>query len=109
MTDMDVPTGISEALKSTGMSRRKLASLTGIPYATLTRIIAGERAIKIPEAIRIARATGRTTREITRPGYFDGRLECAARSTNGADMAGLIRTLTHYFAVADYLDLQAIE
>ncbi len=100
--------GIREALEATGMSRRELAQVTGISYGTLARTISGDRTIKMPEAILIARATGRTVDEITQPHAMEDRLECVGRSVGTSNAESLRRTLTHYFEIADYLDLQAI-
>src|SRR3982074_163682 len=51
---------IERARVAAGLSQRALADATGISQPTLSRIISGDRAAKMPEVVTIAWATGHT-------------------------------------------------
>ena len=55
---MDAGTFIERARVAAGLSQRALADATGISQPTLSRIISGGRAPKMPEVVAIAWATG---------------------------------------------------
>lgn len=54
----EVGARVERARAAAGLSQRALADLTGISQPTLSRIIAGDRAAKLPELAAIAWATG---------------------------------------------------
>ena len=99
---------IERARAAAGLSQRVLADLTGLSQPTLSRIISGDRAAKMPEIVAIAWATGHTVAQLTGAATVAGRVECAARATNGCGMEGLRATLLHYLELDDYLDEQAV-
>lgn len=99
---------IERALKAAELTQRALARETGISQPTLSRIIAGERLAKMPEVVAIAWATGRTVAEIAGIGTVAERAVCAARATNGSDMAAMREALLHFLELDAYLDDQAI-
>ena len=99
---------IERARVASGMSQRGLADATGIPQATLSRIISGTRVAKMPEIMLIAQATGCTVAQIAGTGTVAGRVQCAARATNRASMDGMREALLHFLELSDYLDDQAI-
>lgn len=102
-----VGASIERARQAIGLSQRGLADATGISQSTLSRIITGERAAKLPEIVTIAWATGHTVAQLTGSAVAD-RVECAARATNDSDMAGMRQALLSFLELADYLDEQAI-
>ncbi|MEL7976601.1 helix-turn-helix transcriptional regulator [Isoptericola sp. F-RaC21] len=99
---------IEGARLAAGLSQRGLADASGISQSTLSRIIAGAREAKLPEVVAIAEATGHTVAQLTGGANVAGRLELAARATNGSTMDDMRRTLTHFLEVNDYLDDQAV-
>jgi transcriptional regulator with XRE-family HTH domain len=99
---------IEHALIRARISQRTLATETGISQATLSRIIAGARAPKMPEVLAIALALGTTVTELTGTGSIAERAQSAARATNGAGMAEMRRELLLYLELDAYLDDQAI-
>ena len=76
--------------------------------STLSRIIAGERAVKVPELVAIAAATGHTVAELTGRSEVAQRVQSAARATSGASMDGMRRELLHFLELDAYLDDQGI-
>ena len=108
MTTPDVGALIERARVAAGLSQRTLADVTGISQPTLSRIISGDRAAKVPEVAAIAWATGATVAELTGAGTVAERVQYAARGTNNADMDGMREALLHFLELNDYLDDQAI-
>jgi hypothetical protein len=99
---------INHAVATAKLSQRTLSDTTGISQPTLSRIIAGDRAAKLPEIVAIAWATGHTVAQLTGAGTVADRAQCAARATNGTDMQGMRTDLLHFLELNDYLDEQAI-
>ena len=64
MTTTDVGTRIERARVAAGLSQRTLADTTGISQSTLSRVISGQRAAKLPELVAVAWATGVTVSEL---------------------------------------------
>ena len=108
MTTTDVGVRIERARAAAGLSQRALADATGISQPTLSRVISGQRAAKIPELMAIAWATGVTVAELAGTGTVAERAECVARATNHADMEGMREALLHFLELNDYLSSQAI-
>ena len=108
MTAADIGVLIGRALATANLSQRALAEATGLSQPTLSRIISGERAAKLPEIVAIAWVTGHTVAQLTGAGTVADRAQCAARATNGSSMEGMRRTLLHFLELNDYLDEQAI-
>lgn len=108
MTTTDIGTLVEQARATAGLSQRTLADLTGISQPTLSRIISGTRAAKMPEIVAIAWATGHTVAELTGTATVADRVQCAARATNDADMDGMREALLHFLELDDYLNDQAI-
>jgi len=108
MIRTDVGILIEQARVAAGLSQRTLADLTGISQPTLSRIISGDRAAKMPEIVTIAWATGHTVAQLTGRATVAGRAQCAARATNDSDMTGMRQALLHFLELDDYLDEQAI-
>lgn len=108
MATSSVGANIDRARESAGLSQRALADRTGIPQATLSRIIAGERVAKMPEIIRLADATGYTVGYLAGEGDLSERVRLVARATNGSAMAAMRQQLLHYLELDAYLDDQGI-
>lgn len=108
MTTTDVGVRIERARAAAGLSQRALADITGISQPTLSRVVSGQRAAKMPELVAIAWATGVTLAELAGTGTVAERVECAARATNHADMDGMREALLHFLELDDYLSGQAI-
>lgn len=108
MSTSDVGALIERARRAAGLSQRALADVTGISQSTLSRMISGDRAAKMPEIILIAQATGHTVAQITGSGSVAGRVQCAARATNGSAMDGMRTALLDFLELNDYLDDQAV-
>ena len=104
----DVGARVERARVAGGLSQRALADQTGISQSTLSRIISGQRAAKLPELVVIARATGVTLGELAGTGTVAERAEYAARATNHAGMDGMRDALLHFLELDDYLSSQAI-
>jgi len=98
---------IENARAAAGLSQRALADRTGISQSTLNRILSGDRVPKMPEIILIADATGCTVAQLTGSAVAD-RVQCAARSMNGASMLTMRQRLLHFVELDAYLDDQAI-
>ena len=96
------------ARRSAGLTQRGLAQATGISQSTLSRIISGERAAKVPELIAVAEATGWSLGALSGRSDVVDRAECAARVTNGADGDGLRGSLLRFLELDAYLEDQAI-
>jgi transcriptional regulator with XRE-family HTH domain len=107
-TDLGVGGRIAQAMRAVGLTQRALARCTGISQPTLSRIVAGDRAAKMPEIIAIADATGHTVAELTGVGLVADRVQYAARATNGAAMLAMRQELLHFLELDAYLDDQAI-
>jgi transcriptional regulator with XRE-family HTH domain len=108
VTTTQVGDRIERARAAAGLSQRALADITGISQPTLSRVISGQRAVKVPELVVIAWATGATVAELTGLGTVAERVECAARATNQAGMDGMREALVHFLELDDYLAGQAI-
>ena len=104
----DVGERIERARVAAGLSQRALADATGISQSTLSRVISGQRAAKMPELVAIGWATGVTVAELAGTGTVAERVEGAARATNHADMDGMREALLHFLELDDYLSGQAI-
>lgn len=104
----DVGVLIERARIAAGLSQRALADATGISQPTLSRIISGDRAAKMPEVVAIAWATGHTVAQLTEAGTVADRVQCAARATNDSDMDRMREALLHFLELDNYLDDQAI-
>lgn len=98
---------IESAREAAKLSQRALAERTGISQPTLSRILSGDRAAKMTEVILIADATGCTVAQLTGSAVAD-RVRCAARATNGVNMASMRQRLLHFMELDAYLDDQAI-
>ena len=103
----DMIAAIESARATAGLSQRALADRTGISQATLNRILNGDRAAKMTEIILIADATGCTVAQLT-DGSVAGRVQCAARASNGSSMATMRQRLLHFVELDAYLHDQAI-
>ncbi|GIF73307.1 helix-turn-helix domain-containing protein [Asanoa siamensis] len=108
MAKIDFGVLIEQARMSAGLSQRGLADATGISQSTLSRIINGDRAAKLPEIVAIAWATGSTVAQLTGASTVASRVECAARATNGSGMEDMRQALLQFLELDDYLDEQAI-
>jgi transcriptional regulator with XRE-family HTH domain len=104
----EVGARVERARVPAGLSQRALADATGISQPTLSRIISGNRAAKMPELMAIAWATGVTITELTGPGTVAERVQRAARATGDAGMEGMREALLHFLELDDYLSDQAI-
>lgn len=104
----DIGARIERARAAAGLSQRALADATGISQSTLSRIISGDRAAKMPELVVIAWETGHTVAQLTGIGSVAERVQCAARATNGSDMSDMRQTLLSFLELDAYLDDQAI-
>jgi transcriptional regulator with XRE-family HTH domain len=108
VTSTNVGTLIDRARNAARLSQRDLAEATGISQSTLSRIISGDRPVKMPEVVAIARATGHTVAQLAGTSTVAGRAQCATRATNDCDMDGMREALLHFLELDDYLDDQAI-
>jgi transcriptional regulator with XRE-family HTH domain len=99
---------IERARVAAGLSQRALADATGISQPTLSRIMSGDRAAKMPEVVAIAWATGHTVAQLTATGTVTDRVQSAARATNGSSMDRMREVLLHFLELNDYLNDQAI-
>ncbi|MRH92125.1 helix-turn-helix domain-containing protein [Nocardia sp. SYP-A9097] len=108
MTAMTVGDRIERARVAAGMSQRDLATETGISQATLSRTISGDRAPKMNELVAIAAATGVVLAELTGASRVAGRLQCAARSVNGASMESMYEQMLRFLELDAYLVDQGI-
>jgi transcriptional regulator with XRE-family HTH domain len=104
----DVGARIERARVAAGLSQRALADATGISQSTLSRVISGHRAAKVPELMAIGWATGVTVAELAGTGTAAERAEGAARATNHAGMNAMREALLHFLELDDYLSGQAI-
>ena len=105
---VDVGALIERARVAAGLSQRALADATGISQPTLSRIISGDRAVKMPEVVAIAWATGHTVAQLTGAGTMADRAQCAARATNDSGMERMREALLRFLELDDYLNDQAI-
>ena len=108
MTGTDVGARIERARVAAGLSQRALADVTGVSQSTLSRVISGQRAAKMPELMAIGWATGATVAELAGIGTVTERAEGAAGATNHSDMDGMREALLHFLELDDYLSSQAI-
>lgn len=99
---------IERARLAAGLSQRALADVTGISQSTLSRIISGDRAVKMPEVVLIAQATGHTVAQLAGTGTVADRVQCAARATNDSGMERMREALLDFLELDDYLNDQAI-
>ncbi|MER6993254.1 helix-turn-helix transcriptional regulator [Saccharopolyspora hirsuta] len=107
MTTTQVGAAVDRAREAAGLSQRGLADRTGISQTTLSRIISGERAAKMPEIIRIADATGYTVAQLTGTATAE-RVQYAARASNGSDMEKMRQQLLDFIELDAHLDDQAV-
>lgn len=107
MDRTQVGSTVEHARLAAGLSQRALSSRTGISQSTLSRIISGARAAKLPELMRIANATGYTVGQLAGTSIAS-RVQCAARATNGATMTEMKAQLLHLMEINQYLDDQAV-
>lgn len=98
---------IANALTLANMSQRTLAARTGISQPTLSRIIDGSRAAKMPEIVQIAQATGTSVTQLTGQGVAS-RAQGAARAVNRAPMADMRHKLIFLLELDAYLTEQGI-
>lgn len=105
---MDAGALIDRARVAAGLSQRALADATGISQPTLSRIISGDRAAKMPEVVAIAWATGHTVAQLTQASTVADRAQCAARATSDSGMDRMREALLHFLELDDYLNDQAI-
>jgi transcriptional regulator with XRE-family HTH domain len=105
---VDVGASVERARVAAGLSQRALADATGISQSTLSRVISGQRAAKVPELMAIGWATGVTVAELTGTRTVAERAEGAARATNHAGMDDMREALLHFLELDDYLSGQAI-
>jgi transcriptional regulator with XRE-family HTH domain len=108
MARLDAGALIERALVTAGLSQRGLANATGISQATLSWIMSGDRIVKMPEIVLIARATGHTVAQLTGTGDVVGQLQCAARGANDSGMDEMRGALLPVLELDKYLDDQAI-
>jgi transcriptional regulator with XRE-family HTH domain len=108
MASISIGALIERARAAAGLSQRALAEAADISQPTLSRIISGERAARLPEIIAIAWATGHTVAQLTGATTVAERAQCAARATNDSDMDGMRQALLHFLELHDYLDDYAI-
>jgi transcriptional regulator with XRE-family HTH domain len=108
VTGTNVGELIERARRAAGLSQRALADVTGISQSTLSRIISGDRAAKMPEIVLIAQGTGHAVAQLTGTATVADRMQCAARATNGSGMEGMREALLRFLELNDYLDDQAI-
>lgn len=104
----DVGNLIREAVSAARLTQRELEARTGISQSTLNRIITGQRTAKLPEIVKIAQATGHTVAQLTGLSTVADRVQCAARATNGSEMAEMHEALLRFIELNDYLDDQAV-
>lgn len=103
----DMIAAIESARTAAGLSQRALADKTGISQATLNRILSGDRPVKMPELILVSDAVGCTVAQLTGSAVAD-RVQCAARSTNGASLETMRQRLLHFMEIDAHLDGHAI-
>lgn len=96
------------AIERSGKSQREIARETGIPQARISRIASGDLTPKAPELYLLANATGATVRALTESHTIAGRVEYAARASEGSGMEKMRETLISYMELNDYLHDQAI-
>ncbi|MFD4444552.1 helix-turn-helix domain-containing protein [Nocardia sp. NPDC058519] len=108
MTEMTVGERIARALGAARISQRDLAAETGISQATLSRTISGDRAAKMNELVAIAAATGVVLAELTGTSRVVGRVQCAARSANGASMDSMYEQMLRFLELDAHLADQGI-
>ena len=108
MLTTDVGALIERARLAAGLSQRALADVTGISQSTLSRIISGQRPVKMPEVVAIAWATGLTVAQLAGTGTVADRAQCAARATNDCGMGQMREALLRFLELDDYLSDQAI-
>ncbi|MDR0593096.1 MAG: helix-turn-helix domain-containing protein [Bifidobacteriaceae bacterium] len=107
MTATPVGAAIEAALEMAGLSQRALASRTGIPQTTLSRIITGRRTAKMTEIVKIADATGATVAQLTGTSA-SRRARYTARPVDGAGVEKMRAQLAHFIELNAYLDDLAI-
>ncbi|MFD7654535.1 helix-turn-helix domain-containing protein [Actinosynnema sp. NPDC059797] len=108
MLTANVGTLIKRAMDTAQLSQRALEAATGISQSTVSRIVSGERAAKMPEIVAIAQATGHTVAQLTGNSTVAARVQCAPRSTNASNMPRMREALLHYLELDAYLDDQAV-
>lgn len=99
---------INDACQSARLSQRALSRATGIPQATLSRVISGDRPARTPELVAIADATGTTIAELNGTPTVASRARCIARASDDSAMEDMRRELLHMLELNAYLDDQAI-
>lgn len=99
---------IRQAIESTNLSQRAIATKTGISQATLSRIASGDRAAKISELAALSQVTGWSISALTGLNHLADRVQYAARATNGSDMAEMREIALRYLDLSDFLHDQGI-
>lgn len=107
MSTLQIGSAVEAARTAAGLSQRALQDRTGISQSTLSRILSDKRAAKMTEIMLIAEATGSTISQLTGTGASQ-RVQCAARSANGAGMEGMRQQLLRFVELDAQLDDQAI-
>ncbi|WP_144792362.1 helix-turn-helix domain-containing protein [Kocuria palustris] len=107
MSTLQIGPAIEAARTAAGLSQRALQDRTGISQSTLSRIVSGKREAKMTEIMVIAEATGSTISQLTGTDA-SRRVQCAARSANGAEMTGMRQQLLRFVELDAQLDDQGI-
>jgi transcriptional regulator with XRE-family HTH domain len=108
MRDIGVGAKVDRAAAAAGLSQRELAEATGISESTLSRVISGDRAAKMPDLVAIARATGHTIAQLAGAGIVAHRVQRAAPATDDSAMDRMGQALLHFLELDEYLDEYAI-
>ncbi|MFT4088211.1 MAG: helix-turn-helix transcriptional regulator [Gordonia sp. (in: high G+C Gram-positive bacteria)] len=107
MNKVDAGERMCRAIADAGISQRDIAAATGISQATLSRIVSGERAAKLPELLLVADATGVPLGRLTGSSVGD-RVQSAACADSGYSMVQVRDTLVMYLELDAYLTDQVI-
>jgi Zn-dependent peptidase ImmA (M78 family) len=104
----DAGARIERARVAAGHSQRSLAEAAAISQPTLSRIISGDRTVKMSELVAISWATGHTIAQLTGAETVADRVQCSARATSDCGMNVMRERLLHFLELDDYLEEQAI-
>lgn len=99
---------IEAALATSRLSQRAVSDQTGIPQASISRIIHNTRQAKTTEIILIAEATGHTYEQLTGGGTTEDQVQWAARASGSGGMDGMKKAILRFMDLDDYLTDQAI-